>query len=515
MFRIRTNSSHTQISTPFSHRSRTTGQKLSGSSFMAETVNPHRLQIAIVGAGIAGLSAAIALAHHPAVDVHVYERASELREIGASIALGPNGMRTLERLGVHEALDDDVAFRNKSGFPMIYRHWQTDETVSVDRHVGPVLPLHRTARFYRAHLQECLLRHVDPTKIHLGKAFRSVTSRKDTKRLVITFTDGTTSLPADIILGADGIHSAVRTYFVPESSTARTGWVAFRSVFPIEHVQHIEGLPDEASHIWGPDRTLFVSKLGRGLFTVVGSWQGRPDGSESGQVTATTTAATSEDDVYKNAVWDQEGDVEFLKSLYKDWGPVGKGIVDATPWTRVYPNAAAGKLDTWILGGDVAADASANGRDVWTVSNVGEGGFKGRVTLAGDAAHAHGGAFAAGGSLAIDDAWAFSAAIMHVFLPAPVSQPPTDENITKALRLYESTRKAHTDRVMDVVHAGNKKKAARAGGGEKVTETDEQLRERMKSRAEVAWIHEHDVVKEFDRAVKETRNGPRNTVEQS
>ncbi len=79
------------------------------------------LQIAVMGAGIAGLSAAVALKDHPAVDVQIYERAARLQEIGASIALGPNGMRTLERLGLHDALDESVAFRNKSGLPMIYR----------------------------------------------------------------------------------------------------------------------------------------------------------------------------------------------------------------------------------------------------------------------------------------------------------------------------------------------------------------------------------------------------------
>ncbi len=79
------------------------------------------LHIAIVGAGIAGLSAAIGLRDHPAIDIQIYERAAQMQEIGASIALGPNGMRTLDRLGVENALDDSVAFRNKSGFPMIYR----------------------------------------------------------------------------------------------------------------------------------------------------------------------------------------------------------------------------------------------------------------------------------------------------------------------------------------------------------------------------------------------------------
>lgn len=80
-----------------------------------------KLNIAIIGAGITGLTAAIALKNHSGIDIQIYERAAELREIGASIALGPNGMRTLDTLGVHNALDDSVAFRNKSRLPMIYR----------------------------------------------------------------------------------------------------------------------------------------------------------------------------------------------------------------------------------------------------------------------------------------------------------------------------------------------------------------------------------------------------------
>lgn len=85
---------------------------------MSEAPN---LRIAIIGAGIAGLTAAIALRDEPGVDVQIYEKTSELREVGATIALGPNGMRTLERLGVTDALDESVAFRNESRHPMIYR----------------------------------------------------------------------------------------------------------------------------------------------------------------------------------------------------------------------------------------------------------------------------------------------------------------------------------------------------------------------------------------------------------
>ncbi|OMP86078.1 Salicylate hydroxylase [Diplodia seriata] len=98
--------------------------------------NPHaddkKLHVAIAGAGIAGLTAAIALKKRlggDRVDVQLYDKASALREIGASIALGPNGLRSLERLGVGNALDDDVAFRGPSGLPMIYR-WVSSSSSS-------------------------------------------------------------------------------------------------------------------------------------------------------------------------------------------------------------------------------------------------------------------------------------------------------------------------------------------------------------------------------------------------
>lgn len=81
----------------------------------------QKLHIAIIGGGVAGLASAIALQPHSDVEVTIYERAKELREIGASIALGPNGMRSLERLGIFNALDESIAFRNRSGFPMVYR----------------------------------------------------------------------------------------------------------------------------------------------------------------------------------------------------------------------------------------------------------------------------------------------------------------------------------------------------------------------------------------------------------
>jgi len=89
---------------------------------MVGVIDSSKLHIAIVGSGIAGLTAAIALRRHPNIDVTLFDKATELKEIGASIALGPNGLRTLERLGLYNAISDDVAFRGPSNIPMIYRH---------------------------------------------------------------------------------------------------------------------------------------------------------------------------------------------------------------------------------------------------------------------------------------------------------------------------------------------------------------------------------------------------------
>lgn len=166
-----------------------------------------------------------------------------------------------------------------------------------------------------------------------------------------------------------------------------------------------------------------------------------------------------------------------MREFYKDWHPRYRDIVNATPYTCIYPNAAARVLDTWVLG-------------------------NGRATLAGDAAHAHGGAFAAGGSLALDDAWAFASAIAHVFprdfVKTDHSPERISEKVSRSLRIYEKTRKAHTDQVMAVAHDMNEKRVARLGQ----VQTDENLRERMKNRYDSSWIHEHDVQRAFTRALE-------------
>jgi salicylate hydroxylase len=335
----------------------------------------------------------------------------------------------------------------------------------VDSHHGHVDPRHRTARIYRADLQKVLLAHLPTSSIHLGKAFSTVEFSDANDDLILTFADGS-SATADILLGADGINSAVRRHFVDGSDAKWTGWVAFRSVFDVKLLKGLDTELEEANHWWGPDRTFFASRLGKQLFTIVGGHYSDPD---------------APDAPYKDTNWNSAGNVDVLREYYKEWHPVVRKMVAASPYTRQYPNMAAPGLDTWIYG-------------------------KGRVALSGDAAHAHGGALAAGGSLAIDDAYAFAAAFWHVFAPGT---SPTKASIPRALSIYEGTRKLHADRVISTVQNGNRAIIERLT---KERETDDELRTRLKNRGDPYWIHEHDVLLAFAQAVAQDSNANASTL---
>lgn len=230
------------------------------------------LRVVIIGAGIAGLTAAIALRKcYPPDKVHIaiYDQATQLREIGASIGLNPSGMRILDKLGVHAALDPSVAFRQPSGWPMIYRHWSTGEVIGHDEVHGQVEEKHRMARFHRASLQRALVEALPETvELGLGKRLESVElgSKQGQKEgggggVTVRFSDGVV-IEADLLVGADGIHSKIRKQFAPDHELSWTGMVAFRAAFDYSWVQHIKGLPEDAVFWTGHERTLFASRLG-------------------------------------------------------------------------------------------------------------------------------------------------------------------------------------------------------------------------------------------------------------
>ncbi|KAJ6020696.1 hypothetical protein N7540_006200 [Penicillium herquei] len=407
------------------------------------------VRVIIAGAGIAGLATAISLARIsslPNLDIQLYEQAPELLEIGASIALSPNGMRTLEKLGVTNALSDEVGFRGPSGIPQIFRHWKTDQVISVDTHTNVPDPRHQTTRFHRGHLHSALLEHVPRQSIHLGK--KIIHAEIADNGVSLHFEDGTKAY-GDILIGADGIKSRVRQSFVPEYKLRFSGKIFMRSTFDASLVEDkIPDLPADSLHWWGPNDNFFASRLGKGQFTTVGAY---------------SDPRTTEE-LEKSIDWDQKGDVKFLRERYKDWNPLIRALTEATPYTNLYPNFAGDSLPKWVFGS--------------------------RVTFVGDAAHAHGGAFAAGGSLALDDALALGLAFQHAFKVTTTNQVLSLNRIKESLDLYAKTRKPHTDKLLRIVHT---QIGTKTSGFITAEEEDAKLIARMKNRPNTEWLSEHDV----------------------
>jgi 2-polyprenyl-6-methoxyphenol hydroxylase-like FAD-dependent oxidoreductase len=220
---------------------------------------------AIVGGGIGGLTAANALLR-AGVEVSVYETAGELKEIGAGVALHANAMRVLRFIGVEDAV------RKVAG--------RTEYAVTRDGITGRVISKTSRARqaelqgiepatVHRADLLDVLAAALPEGIVSLGK--RCVSVESGGSSAVARFADGTEA-EADVIIGADGIHSAVRTALFGPDAPRFTGKICYRSVIAAAAVRG-GGLSDVAGDNgqWlGPHGTIVLYPLrGEELINVV------------------------------------------------------------------------------------------------------------------------------------------------------------------------------------------------------------------------------------------------------
>ncbi|GAA0464490.1 FAD-dependent monooxygenase [Streptomyces olivaceiscleroticus] len=211
--------------------------------------------IAIVGAGIGGLTLALALRAR-GIDAEIHEQAPELREVGAAVALSANATRLLARLG----LDEQLTAAGAEPTELIHRHWKDGRRIAAhpvgasyrERFGGPYLGVHRAA------FQRILGDAWGSERLHLGTAVSGVTEDPtgagptggDGGRVRLEFADGR-SARADLAVGADGVHSAVRRRVTDEDVTVYSGTSGFRGLVPAEAMP---SLPDPgAIQFWmGP-----------------------------------------------------------------------------------------------------------------------------------------------------------------------------------------------------------------------------------------------------------------------
>ena len=189
---------------------------------------------AVVGGGIGGLAAAIALLR-AGWDVRVYEQAGLRSEVGAGIQLAPNCTRILRGFGVLPAVER-VAVRPTT---FEFRRWDDGRLLSatplgdaIERSYGaPYLHAHR------ADLVAVLAAAVPAERVEVGRRCVGVEHHDGPAK--IRFADGS-SAAADLVVGADGIHSAVRQALFGDERPTFTGHVAYRGLVPAERVPSLD-----------------------------------------------------------------------------------------------------------------------------------------------------------------------------------------------------------------------------------------------------------------------------------
>lgn len=293
-------------------------------------------EVAIVGAGLGGLTAALALAR-AGRPVRVYEQAPVLGEVGAGITLGPNASRIVEHLGLTEAL-------HREGFvPGIQwtQHWKSGD-VLLEFERGPELTRRYGAGYYHVHRADLhrmltdALAKAAPGAIRLNH--RLVEATPDG---ALRFASGET-VHADVVIGADGVRSVLRGALFSPDPPHFTGQVAWRGIVPVDELPDDVRTMPPGIHI-GP-KALFMRYPVRGG-------------------TLLNYAAFVELHGWQAESWSIRSTIEELRRHFRKWDPVVGAIIAATPRDQLFKWAlhAHAPLPTWTAG---------------------------RVTLLGDAAHA-------------------------------------------------------------------------------------------------------------------------------
>jgi salicylate hydroxylase len=338
--------------------------------------------VAVVGAGIAGLTLALAL-RRAGLRCQVFEQAGRLAEVGAGVQIAPNAARLLHRLGLADHLTA-VAARPHC---IQMSRWNDGATImrtplgaDCERMFGaPYYVMHR------ADLHRGLLALLPPDTVHLGRRCVRVEERAGEAEL--EFGDGS-SVTADVVVGADGIHSAVRDHLVRDAPRF-SGQTIYRGLVPADRMPF---LAEPRVQLWlGPGQHCVAYPVSGGALISFG---------------ATTPAGE-----WFAESWSAAGRIEDLAAAYRGWHPAVLELI-----------AAAKAVGRWAL-----HDRDPLPRWSWR-----------RSTLVGDAAHPMLPFLAQGANQAIEDAVALAACLRGA---------ASGGDVEHALCRYEAMRRPRTEEI--------------------------------------------------------------------
>lgn len=356
----------------------------------------RQLRVAIIGAGIGGLTAAACL-RRVGIDVRIYEQARVFTRLGAGIQQAPNSIRVLRALGLEPALRA-MAFQPETNRSRDYDTGAVTNTQILGaeiegRYDAPYFLMHR------GDLHAALAGLVPPEIIHLDHKLEGLSQRGTA--VTMAFTNGATA-EADAVIGADGVHSVVREILLGAEKPTYTGRVAYRTVFPTALLNGLE--VESCCKWWGPDRHIV-------------SYFTNPRRDELYFVTS-----TPEPD-YGIESWSSKGDLTVLRDAYKGFDPQVRGILAACPDVHKWALVVRDPLPTWS---------------------------DGNIVLLGDACHPMTPYMAQGASTSIEDGAVLSRCLEGV----------DPDGVAAAFRRYEATRKPRTSEIQQTSAQNNWQRGA-------------------------------------------------------
>jgi 2-polyprenyl-6-methoxyphenol hydroxylase-like FAD-dependent oxidoreductase len=344
--------------------------------------------VAIVGAGMGGLAVAGTLRKF-GFEVRIYEQASRFARIGAGIQMMPNSMKVLRGIGVEDRL------RRTAFAPVSHlnRLWDTGEvTIELpmpeSRYGAPYLCMHR------GDLHDALASVVPQDIIHLGRKLAGI--EQGSGQATLVFADGSRER-ADIVIGADGVHSTVREIILGPEKPLHRGRIAYRAVFPAERIGRDIG--PSRTKWWGPDRHIVI------YYTTA----------NRSEVYFVTSLPEPAEWVTRES-WSAKGDVQELRAAYEGFHADVRAVLEGCPDCHKWAILEREPLARWS---------------------------EGRVALLGDACHPMTPYMAQGAATSIEDA-----AILARCLDAV-----DGEDIAGAFRRYEAHRKPRTSRIQAISSA--------------------------------------------------------------